>query len=548
MMSRKLYVSHSCLVLSVLFIYIGCGEMMSEKSVADGDWSGGEDDPSYTNSDADADTDTDADADADDNWRPEQEVALNYIVPQGAGRYVFIPDEAGDSVVIVDSETLEIRTVRVGSRPFHLVSLNTENETTVAVLNLNSDDVTVVRMDETGTIDTTDISVRPDTNALAPSPNGRFVIAYHNPLYVPVSGAPGTDQEISVLDITLGKEKSFSMAVGMRPWKVEYNEDSTRAFVVTEGGINVIDLENLSSTGRASPVSLFESGTYNSQTADIEITPDGSLALGRKSDSNIFVAAPLDGSGEMRTYALPSVPSDLDISEDGSFGVLVMRDQGSIALFDLPLPEDETANPFEYISLEGRTAGLAVLSSDGNRILLYTTASANSIDRRRLTLLSRTDSEWDINSAVLERSILAVAAVNTKDGAAETAVVMHEKASVSENEKPFGYSLVTLPEMMTKLQQLSTEPGQLLLTPDGAKGFLLLPNSSAVEKMDLDSLIVNQLALSSPPTAAGYAASTNKVFIAQNHTAGRMSFIGVDDNSLKTVTGYNLNDAIETTK
>ncbi len=66
--------------------------------------------------------------------------------------------------------------------------------------------------------------------------------------------------------------------------------------------------------------------------------------------------------------------------------------------------------------------------------------------------------------------------------------------------------------------------------------------------MELDSLIVNQISLSSQPTAAGYAAATDKVFIAQNHTAGRMTFVGVDDDSLKTVTGYNLNEAIETNK
>jgi hypothetical protein len=516
--------------------------------MADRKESAGDYDTGASDGDIDGNSDADADSDADGDIPPEQETELNYIVPQGAGRYVFIADEARDSVVIVDSETLEIRTVEVGSRPTHLVPLYTEIGTAVAVINLNSDEVTVLRMDDANNIETVDIPVRPDTNALAPSPDGRFIVAYHDPLFTAISGAPSTDQEISVLDVTKGRELSVAAAVGMHPWKVIYNEDSTAAFVVTEGGINIVDLKNLSESSRTESVSLFESGTYDSKTADIEIVPDGSVAVGRKSDSNVLVVAALDDSGDIRQYTLPSIPSDLDIAKDGSFGVLVMRDLGSVAFFDLPLPEDETADPFTYVSMEGRQVGLASLSGDGNRILLYTTTAPYEMDRRRLTLMDRADAGWAISSAVLERTILSVATVDGEDGNAETAVVMHDKVLESAGVMPYGYTLVTLPGLMTKLQQVETAPGQLLLTPDGAYGFLLEPSSNAVDKMDLDSLIVNTLPLSSPPTAAGYAASTDKVFVAQNHSAGRMTFIGVSDDSMKTVTGYNLNDEIEVGK
>lgn len=524
-----------------------CSDASPEAARMGGDYS----------SDADVDGDMDGDADGDGDWEwddtdsglvPEVEKELNYIVPQGAGRYVFIADEARDKVVIVDSETLEIRTVEVGSRPTHLVPLHTDTGTSVAVINLNSDEVTVLRMDEDENIETVDIPVRPDTNALAPSPDGRFIIAYHDPAFAAVSGAPSTDQEISVLDVTQGNELSVAAAVGMHPWKVAFNDASTRAFVVTEGGINIVDLENLSESSRTDSVSLFESGTYDANTADIEIVPDGSAAVGRKSDSNLLMVAALDGTGEVRQYTLPSIPSDLDIAKDGTFGVLVMRELGSAALFDLPLPSDETADPFTYVSMEGRQVGLATLTQDGDRILLYTTTATNAMDRNRLTLMERAEEGWKISSAVLERPIQSVATVDGEEGIAETAVVMHEKVTVGTEEKPFGYTLVTLPGLMTKLQQIPTEAGQLLLTPDGAFGFLLLPSSNAVDKMDLDSLIVNTLPLSSPPTAAGYAASTDKVFVAQNHTAGRMTFLGVSDDSMKTVTGYNLNDEIEVSK
>jgi hypothetical protein len=228
--------------------------------------------------------------------------------------------------------------------------------------------------------------------------------------------------------------------------------------------------------------------------------------------------------------------------------MVVLRDMGQVAFFDLPLPDDETLDPFTYVSLEGRLAGTAFMAKDGNRILLYTTSAGTTDDRRRLTFMERDNDAWRISSALLERPIDTAETVNAESGVADTAVVMHNWVSVGSNEKPYGYTLVTLPGLMTKLQQLRTAPGSLLLTPDGAYGFLLLPEDNAVDKIDLDSLIVNTLSLSSPPSAAGYAAGTDKVFVAQKHSAGRMTFIGVADDSMKTVTGYNLNDAIEVSK
>ena len=526
----------------------GCSDSFGKDApMADMDGNGGDDANADADADADGDADGDSDADADGEYTPpEVETGIDARVPQGAGRYVFIPDESRDAVVIVDSETLEIRSVEVGSRPTHLVPLNDEDAAAaVAVINLNSDDVTVLRMDDDQAVSTVDIPVRPDTNALAPSPDGRFLIAYHNPDFTYISGAPGTDQEISILDLSPGKERSVAQAVGMHPWKVLYNEDVTRAFVVTEGGINIIDLDDLDASGRAAPVSLFESGTYDALTADIEITPDGAFALGRKADSDRLVVAALDDSGDMRQYTLPAVPTDLDIAADGSFGVLVLRDLKEVAFFDLPLPEDETEDPFTYVSLGDRIAGVASLAANGDRIVLYTTTAGTDVDRRRLTFMDRDDDDWKISSAVLERPIRSAVTVDNTDGNADTAVVMHDYVSVGQDQNPYGYTLVTLPGLMTKLQQLGTAPGQLLLTPDGTFGFLLLPSGGAVDKIDLDSLIVNSVPLSSPPVAAGYAADTDKVFVAQNHAAGRMTFIGVTDDSIKTVTGYNLNDAIE---
>jgi hypothetical protein len=105
-----------------------------------------------------------------------------------------------------------------------------------------------------------------------------------------------------------------------------------------------------------------------------------------------------------------------------------------------------------------------------------------------------------------------------------------------------------LEQLQVKFQQIPAEPGQLLLTPDGDFGFLLLRDDGLgikrTEVIDLSSFIVDSLELGSPPTAAGYASNTDKVFLAQEHPAGRITFVGVHDDTVKTVTGYALNDEI----
>ncbi|MDJ0763262.1 MAG: hypothetical protein QNJ97_09765 [Myxococcota bacterium] len=109
-------------------------------------------------------------------------------------------------------------------------------------------------------------------------------------------------------------------------------------------------------------------------------------------------------------------------------------------------------------------------------------------------------------------------------------------------QQPFSYSLVTLPDLKVKFQQIPVKPGQLLLTPEGDMGFLLLTQAQRIDVFNLRSFIADALMLGSPPVAAGYAATTDRVFIAQDHPAGRMTFVGAHDGSVKTVTGYNLND------
>lgn len=545
----------------------GAMEVSRDKNNSGGD----SDSDSDSDSDADMDGDWDEEGKMDDGAPPELEEQAEYKVPQASGKYVFIVDENRGTVVLVDSSTLEITQQKVGSRPSHLVSVRDAAGPAVAVISLSSDEVTVLRVAEDGTIRTKDLPVRPDTNALAASPDGRFLVAYNDPRFTAQSGVPSTDQEITVLKVTEGEEKAVDLSVGMHPWKVSFDSDAagntSRAFVITEEGINIIDLTNLDEAGIPDVAAIFEGGTYDSATADIELTPDGQLALARKAGESKLVVVDMSQTPHERwEYVLPAEPTDLDVSPDGSFGVMVFRTKSKVAFFDLPLtlkpgdtsgdggaapmagdagpdasPDDAEPPPFEWYTLTDAVVGVATLLPDSRDVLLHTTTGGKAEDQRRLVHFSKSDTGYEQKSVVLERKIHSVAA--GVDG--KTAVVIHQPVSASGDRHPYSYSLVELAGMQVKFQQTPVQHKQLMLTPDGEYGFLLLEEERRTEVINLRTFIVDELTHGSPPVAAGYAADTKKVFINQDHPAGRMTFVSMEDGSVKTVTGFNLNDDIE---
>ena len=89
--------------------------------------------------------------------------------------------------------------------------------------------------------------------------------------------------------------------------------------------------------------------------------------------------------------------------------------------------------------------------------------------------------------------------------------------------------------------------GTVTFTPNGDRGAVLLrldPTIHRTDLVDLRTFIVDELPLGSPPTGGGYVESSGKLFVAQEHPSGRITFID-DENAVQTVTGYELNDAVK---
>jgi len=531
------------LLLSVIISQACSNELSGEGSI-DGDYGNDGDNSSDTDTDIDSDNSADLNLDSESGngyVPPEVEKRFDYRVPVSSGKYVFIADKENDTVVAVNSETLVINLTDVGASPTHIVPINDNGS--IAVLSVDSNEVSLLSMNDKGVARVTVVDVRADTNALAVSPSGRYIIAFWDGLFKNESTNNQTDQDITIIDTQSSKKTAHNMIVGIHPLKIIFNKDETSAFAVTQEGVNIINLKKLSTEFMPKSVALFDYTIVDQTKTEIAIDPSGTIAIGRQEESKDITVAWLDGSDKIRRYTLNAIPTDIDISNNGLFGMFTSRFGKQVALFNLPLPDDETEDPFKYVDIGETVAGAATISNDDKKVALYTTVG--DVDRNIVTILTQKDSKWIVKHSVLSRNVSAV--ICAPDS--KSLIAVHNKLNATElstgsSNKKYSYSLIKLPDLQTKFQQTDMKPEQILLTPDGDYAYLIFADKS-INIINLNSFIVDSILLGSVPVIAGYASLTNKIFIAQKHPSGRMSFMNTNGTGIKTVTGYTLNDDSE---
>src|SRR5690606_19931040 len=105
-----------------------------------------------------------------------------------------------------------------------------------------------------------------------------------------------------------------------------------------------------------------------------------------------------------------------------------------------------------------------------------------------------------------------------------------------------GFSLVDLSSLFAKLQLTEARPGAVSFQDDGSALHLIVADPGQglrdVVAVDLASLVAESLPMSSHPTDIGSMPLTGRVFVAQRHDLGRMSFLDVGSDEVRTVTGF----------
>lgn len=105
--------------------------------------------------------------------------------------------------------------------------------------------------------------------------------------------------------------------------------------------------------------------------------------------------------------------------------------------------------------------------------------------------------------------------------------------------------MVELQDHFTNPVRLSKTPTDFVDSADGRYGYFLQEGVRSIDVVDYDSLLVDEIPLQSVPVDLGIMPGTHTVFASQTHSLGRLSFYDPDEETLQTLTGFELNGAVE---
>jgi YVTN family beta-propeller protein len=470
---------------------------------------------------------------------PEMEERRTFESPRAGARYVYVANPKRDTVAVIDSTNLGIKSIQVGDTPTYLQTL--PGKDIALVINVGSHDLSILRTDLTGTQVST-VPVVPGANALSVAPDGHHVVAwYDSGSGSNTGGPPGSFQDVSL--ITLGAtDSSVGLTVGFRPSDVTFAADGGAAFVISEDGVSVLRFADIQGPALAPLVPV---GDASDAAQDVSVTPDGRFALSRRDGENTIRLVDLQ-SRAITTVDLGAAVTDLDLSPGGDFAVAVLREAKTVVRLAIPAgfsdPAQRTTTPIDA------GVGSATLTPDGKTAILYTTATP----LEELLIL-------DLATATarpvrIKKGVRAVAV--SPDS--RTALVVHTKADGDPRDpsidveaaidRSYGYSVVDLASAFAKLQLTNAPVGDLAITPDASRAFVLLRDDAqsirVAQRITLASFIVDDFPLGSPPVSIAALADSKRMFVSQDHPEGRISFIQWETGAIESVTGFELNGRI----
>ncbi len=487
-----------------------------------------------------------------------QEVEVELSPPTHSERFVYVAMSELDALAKIDGMTLSVESIAVGDQPEVLEAIPGADG--VVVLDRNNGTASIVRATESGD-DTRVVPTLPNMNRISIDPTGSYALAWFDLRQEALgsgglsgTGSIGSFQDVTVIRLQQDAEHSVDLTVGFRPRDVQFDEDGSRAFVITDDGISVIDLASSIEVGPTivAPVEIASSQDVDPTDIEVNVVSSGEFAVVREADRSELRVIRLAAGPGVSIIPLPAAPSDVDLASDGLTAYAVLKDSSELAVIDLAagLPG---AQDLTLIDMGGESIGSMVLSPLENQAVLFTNAS--SVER--LTVI---DFEQDGNTAIrsfnLQKSVRSLG----YDPSAASLIVTHAKSfgdplenGISFEEfinRSYGYSIVDIATGFDKLQITSADPGGFQFSASTPRAYVLIDGGdgpgadSQTHVIELDTGVVRIQNMSSPPETVGILPEAGMAFINQRHPLGRVSFIDVANDAMRTITGFDLNSRI----
>jgi hypothetical protein len=443
--------------------------------------------------------------------------------------------------------TFGLEIVNVGKRPDVLTTRGLTNS--ALLINTASRDLSLIRTAPLEGSLVTNLPSIQGMDAIASAPFGQSAVVFHNFGRVAASAQtseiPESAQDVLLVGLTSGEERSFQRIAGYMPREVEYDQTGAMAYIISKDGISRADFSNLTQSNAPLPLILYPGGGPE-VSRDVDVAPTGQFAMVRPEPTagpgrDIWI---MDLSGENhRQISLPAAAYDLDLSPVGDYAVAVLPTTRQMAIIPAAGPTD---TPYLLKDLPGVYAGQAEISASGRLIALF----SNQSGEEKIGVYDRGSDMFKV--IPLHKEVKTVAFTPDE----QLLVVIHQKKD-GEPENPddyedvadhsHGYSLVRISDGFVKQQLTLAPPEPFMIHPDGSRIYLLQRDDDLgvreVEVIYTDSFVVSSLKLASPPVSLGYIPESDLIFVSEDHPAGRIAFIDANE-QIRTVTGFELNDWI----
>jgi hypothetical protein len=486
---------------------------------------------------------------------PETELESSYEVPVATGHFIWVANPQSGRVAYVNASTLEVHTVEAGNAPTYMSPIPGADDA-VIVLNVLSDDATVLSAGSTGLMSRTIRGVAHGANAVVVSSDGRWAIAWTDARRIKNADPNEGYQDLTVIDLNPASLKPKTIvSVGFRPVSVAFAADGSKAFAVTEDGISVVELGASAGPRVSKNVIITDDPTENADTRDVSLTPSGALAVIRREGKAAIGLVDL-ASGVRSAVTLSGPVTDLDLTSDGKRAVAVVRDTAEVAI--VPLDAGIAgATAVTRITVTGEIVGSVALAPGGATALLY--SNATNVERITVLTLSATPTYRVVKLHAPVLSVFPTAdaanavvlhADDTPPAGADGGVPADGGSAQPATPRPGrAFSLVPLADdLPAKIQTTDALPEAVVLSPAGDRALITIHDDVkhiyAVYMGLFPTLEVQRVGLASPPIAAGVVVAAGRGYVAQKHPEGRITFVTLDSGQARTLTGFELGSRV----
>ncbi|MEW6431665.1 MAG: hypothetical protein AB1730_09145 [Myxococcota bacterium] len=486
---------------------------------------------------------------------PEQETnrSLSDAPPVATPHYVYALNPSAASVARIDPVSLSIEALAVGPRPVGLSAMPGEDAAVV----LSVDDASLSLIDST-TLPSkvTRVPLKRQFGRLTVSPDGAFAVAWPDPSTAPASGAEGV---FALVDLKKARANAPAVEVvveragGYRITDVVFRTEAgvaTQLYVFAKSTVSTFDLP----AGEALPTRLTLPASMSTAITAREVvaSDDGHVVMLRGTTSPEL--ASFDGTS-LTVLPLPEVATDLDLLPDGTAAVAALRVAGELAYIELPgdLAPDAGLDTFPVPGGAVGQVALPPAPPDGGMFAFVYSNVTGDESFARVDLPSGRVQRYALEKLVDEIAV-------SPDATA--AVILHRADPTTTASDPYdaavdrdqGFSVFDIGTGAWQLQRTgTTRPTRFAFSPRGGYLGVALRDDGlkrfALQAVNLSSLVSQTLTLASAPLFMGTVpeapgVTPHRVFVSQDHPAGRISVIQLDSGQVRTATGFTLNGEI----